>query len=123
MSIPTDRQYTAEHEWITVADGVATVGVTAYAADALGDVVYVELPSVGQAVTAGETCGEIESTKSVSDLYAPVTGEVVAVNSEVVDSPELVNSDPYQQGWLFTVKVSETGDLLDADAYTELTKA
>lgn len=123
MSIPTDRQYTAEHEWITVADGVATVGVTAYAADALGDVVYVDLPSEGQSVTAGETCGEIESTKSVSDLYSPVTGEVVGVNTEVVDSPELVNSDPYEQGWLFTVKVSQTGELLDADAYSELTKA
>jgi glycine cleavage system H protein len=123
MSVPADRQYTAEHEWVTVADGVATVGITAYAADALGDVVYVDLPSVGDSVTAGGTCGEIESTKSVSELYAPVTGEVLSVNSEVVDSPELVNSAPYEDGWLFTVRVEAEGDLIDATAYTEITKA
>ncbi|CAM3261637.1 glycine cleavage system protein GcvH [Occultella aeris] len=123
MSVPADRQYTAEHEWVTVADGVATVGITAYAADALGDVVYVDLPSVGDSVTAGGTCGEIESTKSVSELYAPVTGEVLSVNSEVVDSPELVNTAPYEGGWLFTVRIEAEGDLLDAAAYTEITKA
>ncbi|TDE88946.1 glycine cleavage system protein GcvH [Occultella glacieicola] len=123
MSVPADRQYTAEHEWITVEDGVATVGITAYAADALGDVVYVDLPSVGDSVTAGQTCGEIESTKSVSELYAPVSGEVLSVNAEVVESPELVNSDPYEGGWLFTVRFETEGDLLDSDAYLAITKA
>ncbi|HLS15300.1 MAG TPA: glycine cleavage system protein GcvH [Beutenbergiaceae bacterium] len=123
MSVPTDRKYSAEHEWVVMTGDVARVGVTAYAAESLGDVVYVELPSVGQAVTAGQTCGEIESTKSVSDLYAPVTGEVLEVNGEVDTSPELVNEDPYERGWLFTVQVAETGELLDADAYAKLTEA
>src|SRR5690625_314024 len=123
MSVPTDRKYSAEHEWVVMTGDVARVGVTAYAAESLGDVVYAELPSVGQAVTAGQTCGEIESTKSVSDLYAPVTGEVLEVNGEVDTSPELVNEDPYERGWLFTVQVAETGELLDADAYAKLTEA
>ena len=123
MSVPTDRQYSAEHEWVVMTGDVARVGVTAFAAESLGDVVYVELPSVGQAITAGQTCGEIESTKSVSDLYAPVTGEVLEVNGEVDTSPELVNEDPYERGWLFTVQVAETGELLDADAYAKLTEA
>lgn len=123
MSLPTDRKYSAEHEWVVMDGDVAKIGVTAYAAESLGDVVYVELPSVGQAVTAGQTCGEIESTKSVSDLYAPVTGEVLEVNGEVDSAPELVNEDPYERGWLFTVKVGETGELLDADAYAKLTEA
>ena len=122
MSIPTDRQYTAEHEWIIIDDGVATVGVSAYAAESLGDVVYVELPEVGAQISAGETCGEIESTKSVSDLYAPVSGEVLSVNAEVQDSPELVNEDPYGRGWLFTVSAQQTPELLDSQAYAELTE-
>jgi glycine cleavage system H protein len=117
MSIPTDRQYTAEHEWVQLADGVATVGVTSYAADSLGDVVYLELPEVGASVTAGQPCGEIESTKTVNDLFAPVTGTVASVNDEASQTPELVNTDPYGQGWLFTVTVEAEGPLLDADAY------
>lgn len=117
MSIPNDRQYSAEHEWIVVDGDVATVGITAYASDALGDVVYVELPAIGDEVTHGEVCGEIESTKSVSDLYSPVTGEVTEINEELADSPELVNDSPYETGWLFKVKVGELGELMDADGY------
>ncbi|HLR28327.1 MAG TPA: glycine cleavage system protein GcvH [Ruania sp.] len=122
MSLPTDRQYSAEHEWVQVEDGRARIGVTAYAAEALGDVVFVDLPEIGSTITAGETCGEIESTKSVSDLYAPVTGEVTGHNDAVVDNPELVNSDPYGQGWLFTVATSEApSGLLGAEEYQNLT--
>jgi glycine cleavage system H protein len=120
MSNPTNLQYTAEHEWIAVDGDNAKVGVTAYAADALGDVVYVDLPAVGTAVTAGESCGELESTKSVSDLYAPVTGEIVEVNAAVDADPSLINSDPFGEGWLFVVKVTETGELLDAAGYEAL---
>lgn len=123
MTIPTDRQYTAEHEWVLLTDGVARIGVTEFASDALGDVVFLELPEVGRTVVAGEACGEIESTKSVSELYAPVTGTVSAVNAAAVDAPEVVNSDPYDQGWLFEVTVEAEGTLLDADAYTALTQA
>ncbi|MEU3505791.1 glycine cleavage system protein GcvH, partial [Streptomyces hundungensis] len=95
-------------------------GITEHAANALGDVVYVQLPEVGDTVTAGETCGELESTKSVSDLYSPVTGEVVEANQDVVDDPSLVNTAPFEGGWLFKVKVTdEPGDLLSADEYTE----
>lgn len=120
MSIPTDRQYSAEHEWLVVDGDVATVGITAYASDALGDVVYVELPNVDDDVTAGEVCGEIESTKSVSDLYTPVSGKVTEVNDELADSPEIVNDDPYGAGWLFKVQVSEVGETMDAGRYAEL---
>ncbi|NJP67140.1 glycine cleavage system protein GcvH [Streptomyces spiramenti] len=123
MSNPQQLRYSKEHEWLSPAtDGVATVGITAHAADALGDVVYVELPAVGAAVTAGETCGELESTKSVSDLYSPVTGEITEVNQDVVDDPALVNSAPFEGGWLFKVRLdSEPADLLSADEYTEFT--
>lgn len=121
MTIPSDRHYTSEHEWVVMSDDEATVGVTAYAAESLGDVVYVDLPETGSQIHAGQPCGEIESTKSVSELYAPVSGEVTTVNEDVVDNPEVVNSDPYEKGWLFKVRVTETGEFLDADAYGELT--
>ncbi|MEV6109373.1 glycine cleavage system protein GcvH [Streptomyces sp. NPDC051940] len=123
MSNPTQLRYSKEHEWLSPAeDGVATIGITAHAADALGDVVYVQLPEVGDTVTAGESCGELESTKSVSDLYSPVTGEVVAANQDVVDDPALVNSAPFEGGWLFKVRISdEPEDLLSADEYTAFT--
>lgn len=123
MSIPENLSYTKEHEWLTVADGVATVGITKFAAEALGDIVFVQLPEVGATITAGEECGEIESTKSVSELFAPITGEVTEVNDAVADGPEVVNSDPYEAGWLFKVRADEVPELLDAKAYTELTQA
>lgn len=109
-------RYSEEHEWID-DKSPATVGVSQVAADALGDVVYVELPTVGQTLTAGEVCGEIESTKSVSDLYTPVSGEVIEVNDAVVADPALVNSDPYGAAWLFKVAVTEFGPLLSAEEY------
>jgi glycine cleavage system H protein len=123
MSNPQQLRYSKEHEWLSATEeGVATVGITAHAAGALGDVVYVQLPEVGVTVTAGETCGELESTKSVSDLYAPVSGEVAEVNLDVVDDPALVNSAPFESGWLFRVRVSaEPDDLLSADEYTAFT--
>ncbi|NYI45322.1 glycine cleavage system H protein [Nocardioides aromaticivorans] len=123
MSNPTNLQYSAEHEWVALDGDTARVGVTAYAADALGDIVYVDLPAVGDTVTAGQTCGELESTKSVSDLYSPVTGEVVEVNEDVDGDPSLVNSDPFGRGWLLVVKVTATVDLLDAAAYDALLEA
>ncbi|PQZ86407.1 glycine cleavage system protein H [Arthrobacter sp. MYb227] len=109
-------RYSAEHEWLDDATP-AKVGITQVAADALGDVVYVDLPEVGDAVTAGETCGEVESTKSVSDLYSPVTGTIVAVNQDAIDNPAILNEDPYGAGWLFTVEVTEEGPLLTAAEY------
>ncbi|MCB5908392.1 glycine cleavage system protein GcvH [Streptomyces pinistramenti] len=123
MSNPQQLRYSKEHEWLSVAeDGVSTVGITEHAANALGDVVFVQLPEVGATVTAGESCGELESTKSVSDLYAPVDGEIIEVNEVVTDDPSLVNSAPFEGGWLFKVKITaEPGDLLSADEYTAFT--
>ncbi|WP_221354564.1 glycine cleavage system protein GcvH [Streptomyces beigongshangae] len=121
MSNPQQLRYSKEHEWLSGAeDGVSTVGITEHAANALGDVVFVQLPEVGDTVTAGETCGELESTKSVSDLYSPVTGEITEINQDVVDDPALVNTAPFEGGWLFKVRVAdEPEDLLSADEYTE----
>ncbi|MET7574213.1 glycine cleavage system protein GcvH [Streptomyces sp. NPDC005492] len=120
MSNPQQLRYSKEHEWLSVAeDGVSTVGITEFAANALGDVVYAQLPDVGSTVTAGESCGELESTKSVSDLYSPVAGEVTEINEDVVNDPSLVNSAPFEGGWLFKVRVAEEpSDLLSADEYT-----
>ncbi|GAA1498156.1 MULTISPECIES: glycine cleavage system protein GcvH [Paeniglutamicibacter] len=109
-------RYSAEHEWVD-ASTPTKVGITQVAADALGDVVYVDLPEVGSEVTAGETCGEVESTKSVSDLYAPVTGTIVEINQDAIDNPAILNEDPYGAGWLFTVEVTEEGPLLSAADY------
>jgi len=123
---PDDLKYTSEHEWLRTpgeAEGSVRIGITHYAQDALGDIVYVSLPEVGDQVTAGSTCGELESTKSVSDVYAPVSGEVVARNEALEATPELVNSDPYAGGWLFEVVPSSDGELdglLDATAYQAL---
>jgi glycine cleavage system H protein len=120
MSInPEQLRYSKEHEWLSAAEeGVSTIGITSHAADALGDVVFVQLPEVGATVTAGESCGELESTKSVSELYSPVSGEVTEINQDVADDPALVNSAPFEGGWLFKVKVSEEGaDLLTATEY------
>ena len=121
MSVPTELGYTAKHEWVVVEDGVATIGITAFAAEALGDIVFVETPEVGGEVTAGEPAGEVESTKSVSEIYSPVSGEVVEANESLEDAPETVNSAPYEGGWLFKVRFSETPtDLLSAEEYTKL---
>ena len=120
MSVPDDLQYTAEHEWVRLDGDIATVGITQYAADALGDVVYVELPAVGSALTSGAIVGEVESTKSVGELYAPLDGEVVEANQGVVDAPESINSDPYGEGWLVKLRVSEPPTLLTADEYRTL---
>ncbi|MHB8187315.1 MAG: glycine cleavage system protein GcvH [Dermatophilaceae bacterium] len=124
LEYPQDLRYTAEHEWVRAgSDGVVRVGITAYAQDALGDVVYVSLPAVGDSVSAGDSCGEVESTKSVSDLYAPLSGEVVAVNEALESAPQLVNSDPYGQGWMYDVKLTDAGSLeslLDLEAYRAL---
>ncbi|WP_328319753.1 glycine cleavage system protein GcvH [Streptomyces sp. NBC_00388] len=119
MSNPQQLRYSKEHEWLSVAeDGVSTVGITEFAANALGDVVFAQLPEVGDTVTAGETCGELESTKSVSDLYAPVSGGITEINQDVVDDPSLVNTAPYEGGWLFKVRVTgEPDELLSADEY------
>lgn len=120
MSInPENLRYSKEHEWVSEpADGVVTVGITSHAANALGDVVFVQLPDLGATVTAGEACGELESTKSVSDLYAPVSGEVTEVNQEAADDPSLVNTAPFEGGWLFKVRPSgDTADLLSSAEY------
>ncbi|KPN16266.1 MULTISPECIES: glycine cleavage system protein GcvH [Arthrobacter] len=116
--VDSSLRYSAEHEWVDASSPVK-VGISAVAADALGDVVYVDLPAVGDTVTAGETCGEVESTKSVSDLYAPVSGTIVEINQEAVDNPAILNEDPYGAGWLFTVEVTEEGALLSAAEYAE----
>ena len=120
---PEDLKYTSEHEWVRSpgdAEGSVRVGITHFAQDALGDIVYVSLPEVGESVTGGETCGELESTKSVSDIYAPVTGEVVAVNDALTNTPELVNNDPYGGGWLFELVPGDAAavdGLMDAATY------
>lgn len=123
-TVPEQLQYTAEHEWVSITGQLATVGITEHAANALGDVVYVSPPAPGTKVTAGEPCGEIESTKSVSDLYSPVDGEVTDVNLDVEEDPGQVNADPYGAGWLFKVRLDDEppGDLMSADQYAELTK-
>jgi glycine cleavage system H protein len=122
MSIPAELFYTAEHEWVAAPAGPrARVGITDFAASALGDVVFVDLPEVGEEVIAGEACGEIESTKSVSELYAPVSGTVIEINQSVIDAPELVNDDPYGSGWLFVIEATPPAPvLLDADGYAAL---
>jgi len=124
LEYPQDLQYTAEHEWVrTGSEGVVRIGITAFAQEALGDVVFVSLPAVGDTVTAGDSCGEVESTKSVSDVYAPVSGEVVAVNEALDSAPELVNTDPYGQGWMYDIKVNHAAteaSLLDLESYRAL---
>ena len=120
---PSDMRYTREHEWVRLDGDIATIGITDHAQEQLGDVVFVELPAVGSTVTAATVVGEIESTKSVGELYAPLTGEVVAVNDAVVDDPSLVNADPFGAGWLvkITVDPATVEGLLDRDAYISLT--
>jgi glycine cleavage system H protein len=126
MTIPAELRYTAEHEWVAIDGLTASVGITDYAQNALGDVVYVSVPAPGTRVSAGAPCGEVESTKSVSDIYSPVDGEVTEVNADIDDDPGLVNSDPYGAGWLMKVRLDDGGaeqsGLLTAAEYAELTK-
>lgn len=123
LEYPEDLRYTSEHEWVRSGqDGAVRIGITSYAQDALGDVVYVSLPTVGDELAVGDTCGEIESTKSVSDLYSPLAGEITAVNEALDATPELVNSDPYGEGWIFELKPSDPAavdELMDDTAYQE----
>ena len=125
MALPDNYSFTSDHEWINAAADSAVgstikVGITEVATNALGEIVFVDLPQVGDEITAGESCGEVESTKSVSDIYAPVSGTVTAVNDALEDDPSIINSDAYEAGWLFEVEVTELGELLDAAAYEAL---
>lgn len=123
MNIPATLRYTKEHEWISLEGDVATVGITDFAQGELGDVVYVEIETVGQAMAEGDVFGSVEAVKTVSDLFLPVSGTVLEVNQKVVDSPELVNSDPYGDGWMIKLQVSNPADvdgLMDAEAYKAL---
>lgn len=123
LDYPTDLRYTSDHEWVRVNDdGVVRIGITAFAQDALGDVVYVSLPATGDTVGPGDSCGEVESTKSVSDIYAPLHGEVTATNEALDATPELINSDPYGDGWMFEMRLADDaalGSLMDADSYRQ----
>lgn len=127
MSVPAELRYTAEHEWVAIEGETATIGITDFAAQALGDVVFVSLPTVGDTVSAGDPCGEVESYKSVSELYSPVTGEVTSVNEELNDDPALINAEPYQLGWIFRVRLEAGAEaatgLLSAAEYEELTSS
>ena len=123
MNIPENLKYTVDHEWVMIEGDRAKVGITDYAQEALGDVVFVDIPELGKRVTVGETVTEVESTKSVSDIYAPLEGEIIEINQELDDSPELLNGDPYGEGWIFILKLSETTStesLLSAKDYREL---
>jgi glycine cleavage system H protein len=127
MQTPDDLRYSTDHEWIRLEDGNrARLGITDYAQDALGDVVFVELPKVGSVVVAGESISEVESTKSVSDIYSPVAGEIAEVNLELADAPERLNADPYGEGWICVIELSsdaDLNDLMDASAYINLTES
>jgi len=123
MDIPPELRYSSDHEWVRVEDGRVRVGITDYAQDALGDVVFVDLPEVGAKVEQGATCSEVESTKSVSEIYAPVSGTIVEVNGELAENPQRLNEDPYAEGWIFIVEPSDAGQvegLLDAEGYRAL---
>lgn len=123
MKVPEDRRYTKEHEWALLDGGRVRIGITDYAQDALGDVVFVQLPAVGTVVDPGGACGEVESTKSVSDIYSPVAGTVVEVNAELAEAPQRLNEDPYGGGWICLIEPSAPAtldDLLDAEAYSTL---
>lgn len=126
MNVPDDLRYSSDHEWIRAEDGRIRIGITDYAQDSLGDIVYVQVPEVGAELSVGDVFGEVESTKSVSEIYAPAAGVVVEVNADLELTPELVNSDPYGSGWMILMEPSEPADLdglLDADGYRKLTEA
>ena len=120
MNFPEDLRYTREHEWVRIDGTTARVGITDYAQDALGDVVYVDLPTAGATVAAMTTCCEVESTKSVSEIFSPVSGTIAEINSDLSDTPQMINEDPYGKGWIFSVEMSDSGEvqgLMDAAAY------
>jgi glycine cleavage system H protein len=122
-NVPSDLKFLSSHEWVLIEDDLATVGVSDHAQELLGDLVFVELPEVGSAIAAGDSVAVIESVKAASDTYAPVSGEIVEVNSELEDSPERINDDPYGDGWMYRVRMEdpdEIGELLDAEAYTDV---
>jgi glycine cleavage system H protein len=123
LHYPEDLRYTNDHEWVSErGEGIVRVGITAYAQDALGDVVYVSLPTVGDTLAAGDSCGEVESTKSVSDIYVPFAGEITAANDQLDSTPELINSDTYGDGWIYEMRLADEGalgDLLDVEAYRD----
>ena len=122
MSTPSELRYTKDHEWVRISGGVARIGITDYAQDALGDIVFVQLPEIGATVGSGDSFSEIESTKSVNDVYAPVAGTVSSVNDALRDRPELLNSDPYGEGWICEISMSDTepADLMSASDYEAL---
>jgi len=126
MEIPEGLKYSKEHEWVATEDSVATIGITDYAQDQLGEVVYIELPAVGDKVSKDDPFGVVESVKAVSDIYAPVSGTVTEVNQELVESPEIVNEDPYGDGWLIKIRIAdlvELDDLMDSEEYQEMVAA
>ena len=126
MNIPEDLRYSSDHEWARLENGKVRVGITDYAQDALGDVVFVQVPDVGAAVTAGESFSEVESTKSVSDIYAPISGSIVEVNTDLGDAPERINEDPYGEGWICVIEPSDPSqvdELLDAEGYRKLVES
>lgn len=123
MKIPADRKYSSDHQWVMISEKIGRVGLTDYAQDALGEVVFVQLPIIGDVVQAGATCSEVESTKSVSDVYTPVAGRIRQVNSSLDNSPGLINSDPYNEGWIFELEVEDpasVSQLMDSSAYKQL---
>jgi glycine cleavage system H protein len=120
LSIPDDLQYTKSHEWVRMEEDTATIGITDHAQDELGDVVFVELPEVGATIGAGDSFGTVESVKAVSDLYTPVGGEIVEVNSSLEDAPEKINDDPYGEGWIVKLRTSEEADLLSPEEYEKV---
>jgi glycine cleavage system H protein len=122
-NIPAELKYTKEHEWVRdLPSGNISMGITDFAQGALGDIVYVQLPKIGEQITSGKVCGEVESTKSVSEIFAPVSGKVISINDSLSNSPELINSDPYNAGWLLEIELSETAsDLLSPDEYGQIT--
>jgi glycine cleavage system H protein len=125
MNIPAELRYSSDHEWVRIDGATATIGITEYAQDALGDVVFVEMPEPGLAVAAGDSFSEVESTKSVSDIYAPITGSIAEVNADLESQPELLNSDPYGAGWICRIDFSDPSELdglMDAEAYRALTE-
>ena len=120
MAVPSEFKYSKEHEWVKIENNVATIGITEYAQNELGDIVFVELPETDDELNEGDTFGSVESVKTVSELYAPISGKIVEVNEELEDSPEFVNESPYEKAWMVKIEISELEELLSADQYSEM---